>query len=136
MKRIVEFSPAFDKRDPDLEKNYGIHCVTLRMTLKGQRGAVQFVLFTGWQLPHIRDEFKGRADRALPADIGYHSPVPMYEGQTKLTEACEYLDGRPCYYDGSGLAADRFFDVMTQEGDAGVWRELERYYIETFEELV
>ena len=135
MERIVELSPAYDKRDPDPTKNYGIHGVNLRMVLKGQRGAVQFLLYTGWQLPHVRDEFKERAASVLPADVGYHSPVPMYEGQAEIAESCEYLDGRPCYYDGSSLAAERFFDVLTHEGDAGVWRELERYYVETFEEL-
>ena len=135
MERIIEFSPAYDKRDPDPTKNYGIHGVSLRMVLKGQRGAVQFLLYTGWQLPHVRDEFKGTATHVLPADVGYHSPVPLYEGQNKITESCQYLDGQACYYDGSGLAAERFFDVLTQEGDVGVWRELERYYAETFEEL-
>lgn len=89
----------------------------------------------------------------LPADLGYHSPVPQYEGQLPIgirikynddyseelgTEGeariCEYL-GKPCYYDGSGLNAERIYHIMLQEGEKGVWRELEEYYVELFGEL-
>ena len=134
MERIVQFTAAYDKRDPDPKKNYGIHGVNLQMVLRGTRGAVQFVLFTDWHLPHIRKKFeeKGYHPNSLPADVGYHSPVPMYEGQEPITDACEFLDGKPCYYDGSGLAAYDMFDTLTREGDAGVWRELEAYYERTF----
>ena len=134
MERIVELTPAYDKRDPNPGKNYDVHGVNLRMVLKGKRGAVHFLLYTDWHLPSVRDwlEAKGYHNDPLPADVGYHSPVPMYEGQEPISEACEYLDGKPCYYDGSGLAAEDMFDTLTREGDAGVWRELEAYYERTF----
>ena len=167
--RILEFSPAFDKRHSDPKKDYGIHGVTMRFVVKGPLGAVQFVLYTNWQLPHVRAEFDRRGcgkycfNKPTPADLGYHSPKPRYDGQLpigatrvrwkdndgsipgfdapKLPESeptgtfdpCPYLDGAPCYYDGSGLNAERIFDVLCAEGDAGVWRELEAYYTETFE---
>jgi hypothetical protein len=95
------------------------------------------VLYTGWHLPHVRDEFKARGwdSEPLPADVGYHSPVPMYEDQEPITKECEYLDGKPCYYDGSGLRADEVFDILATEGSDGVWRELEAFYLSTFGEL-
>ena len=166
--RILEFEPAFDKRHPDPDKNYGIHGVTMRFVVKGPLGAVQFVLYTNWQLPHVRAEQERRGcgqyclNKAMPADLGYHSPKPMYEGDTPMGATrvewedndgsipgfdvakvpksyptgtftpCEYLDGAPCYYDGSGLNAERIFDVLCAEGDDGVWRALEEYYAETF----
>lgn len=98
----------------------------------------------------------------MPADLGYHSPKPMYEGQlpmgaekfdfdhketlkgaagdiqiptrvlTGTFTPCQYLDGKPCYYDGSGLNAERIYEVLVAEGSAGVWRELRAYYDETF----
>ena len=138
MERIVEFSPAYDKRDPIPSKNYGIHGVDLRMVLKGERGAVQFVLYTDWQLPHVAAEYKAKGFHIgpLPADLGFHSPVPMYDGDESIEPECAYLDGRPCFYDGSGLAADRIFNVLRAEGGDGVWRELEAYYTEVFSELV
>ena len=138
MERIVEFYPAYDKRDSDPTKNYGIHGVDLRMVLKGERGAVQFVLYTDWQLPHVAAEHKARGLHLepLPADLGFHSPVPMYDGDEAIESACAYLDGKPCFYDGSGLAADRIFSVLRAEGSDGVWRELEAYYTDVFRELV
>jgi len=143
LERIVEFEPAFDKRHKDPSKNYGIHGVTLKMLLKGEKGAVQFVVYTNWQLPHVTEEqLRKPADLVskrvlflpMPADLGYHSPKPMYEDQSPITEECPYLDGKRCYYDGSGLNAERIFDVLVKEGDKGVWRELEKYYKDTFSE--
>jgi hypothetical protein len=171
MEKITQITPAWDKRDPDPKKNYGIHCCDLRMVLKGELGAVQFVLMTGWNLPHIQEEQKAKGNPTsglypLPADLGYHSPKPMYEGQTRIGEnrydfedteelqmgngvlkmpkshkveekdlpICEYI-GCPCYYDGSGLNAERIYKIMLTEGSDGVWRELESYYITIFGEL-
>lgn len=145
MERLIQFQPAWDKRSKQPgEKDYGIHGVNLRMVLKGPLGAVQFVLFTNWHLPHVQAELQQRPydaiagdphwmERPIPADLGYHSPVPRYDGQDIIDNACECLDGRPCYYDGSGLNAERIYDVLRTEGDAGVWRELEAYYRQVFE---
>lgn len=142
MERIVEFTPAFDKRNPNPSKNYGIHGVDLRMYLKGEKGVVQFVLYTNWHLPHVQDELLNKATRQdkrylevifnpQPADLGYHSYKPKYEGQYH-TDNCPLLDGHECYYDGSGLNAERIYDVLLKEGSEGVWRELEEYYNHIF----
>ena len=101
---------------------------SLRMVLKGSKGAVQFVLLLGWNI-------KGREVDHLfpmPADLGYHSPVPMYDGHDPIQEECQYLDGKPCYYDGSGLNAERIFEVLKQKGSEAVWKELEEYYKSIF----
>jgi len=132
--RWVEFTPAFDKRNTDPNKNYGIGSVNIRFLLRGPRGVVQFLILSGWYLPEVQSEL-GRGtfhDYPLAADLGYHSPVPMYEGQEPITDSCEYLDGRPCYYDGSSLAAKRVYERLLREGDAGVWSELEDYYTDRF----
>jgi hypothetical protein len=55
----------------------------------------------------------------------------MYEDQRDRGD-CAYLDGRPCYYDGSGLNAEDAFDVFTDEGEEALWTFLERYYEATF----
>jgi hypothetical protein len=143
LEKIVKFYPAFDRRN-DPKGNYGIHGVDMRMVLKGDKGVVQFVLYTNWQLPHVQEELNNKAIgqdsiyisailNPLPADLGYHSPVPQYEGQSIASESCEYLDGKPCYYDGSGLNAERIYEVLLKEGSDGVWRELEDYYNMIFE---
>jgi len=129
--RLVEFAAAYDKRP-----KYGIHGVEMRMVLKYPDGAVQFLLFTNWHLPHVHKELKARAltsilNEPLAADLGYHSPIPQHDGQTSMGP-CVYLDGRDCYYDGSGLSAEHIFKVLLEEGSAGVWRELEEFYQSVF----
>jgi len=67
--REIKFSPAYDKRDPDPSKNYGIHGVTITFLLKGEKGAVQFVLYTNWHLPHVDHEIFG--DRYDVGNFGH-----------------------------------------------------------------
>ena len=104
------------------------------MVLKGDKGAVQFVLYTNWQLPHVAEEFskRGYNREPMPVDVGYHSLSPLYEGQEICNHTCEYLNGKPCYYDGSGLQAERVYEILLKEGSEGVWKELESRYNELF----
>ena len=139
MEKIINFIPAFDKRNPNPSKNYGIHGVDIRFILKGDKGATQFVLYTNMYLPHVQKELQTKCQSSqfcflepLPADLGYHSPKPIYEGQSICSESCEYLDGKPCYYDGSGLNAKRVYNRLLKEGDRGVWDELEIFYNNIF----
>ncbi len=52
----LEWQAAWDRRDPDPKKNYGVHGVTARWILLGPKGAIQFVVYTNWQLPNVRAE--------------------------------------------------------------------------------
>lgn len=70
--------------------------------------------------------------KPMPAYLGYHSPKPMYEGQSAITHECEFLEGKPCYYDGSALNAGPVYERLVSEGSEGVWKALEAYYEETF----
>jgi hypothetical protein len=145
MKKEITISAAYDKRDPDPKKNYGMHGCTLSFVLTGELGAVQFVLYTNWQLPHVteerwskyEDDFTRRLlTEPMPVDLGYHSPKPMYAGQTVVTKSCPYLNDKPCYYDGSGLNAEPVYKLMLEGGSDAVWKELEEYYTHTFGELI
>jgi hypothetical protein len=143
--RIVELAPAWDRRHADPKKNYGIHGVELKMVLKGPEGAVQFVVYTNWHLPHVTAEHHLKTQGGdvsdvalsvrydpLPADVGYHSPHPMYEGQEPISTTCPYVDG-PCYYDGSGLrASDWFESKLLPGGSDAIWAALEEDYRERF----
>lgn len=126
MKREITFRPAFDKRNTDPKKDYGIHGVDMLWVLKGYHGAVQFIVYTGWQIDGIQDS------QVCPADLGYHSKKPMYHGQEPMTNKCAHLGGKKCYYDGSGLAAEELFRTLKTKGSDGVWAELEQYYIRVF----
>lgn len=143
--RIVQMEPAYDKRSSDPKKNYGIHGVNLRMVLKGPLGAVQFVLFTNWQLPHVTQETIRKAQHdsspvalkcfflPMPADLGYHWKTRHYESQYSH-ESCEYCDGQPCYYDGSTLNAERIYEALLKGGSEAVWLELADFYHELAKE--
>jgi hypothetical protein len=135
-RREIVFIPAFDRRHRDPNKNYGIHGVECRFHLIGEHGVTQFVIYTNWQLPEVTEELEARPPgqfphlmcRPMAADLGYHRLTPAYEGQESLSNSCELLGDRPCYYDGSGLQAAEVFEKLLREGDAAVWRELERFY--------
>lgn len=86
--RIVKIAPAFDH----VAQGGGRHGVTMSFVLKGQKGAVQFVLFTNWFLPEcqeVMDEaVMEKPDQVtisallhpLPAGLRVHSPKPLSEG--------------------------------------------------------
>lgn len=135
--KIVQFQPAYDRRDTDPAKNYGITDVRILFVLKGAKGATQFMMSTGWYLPPVAVELqdKGRASLMQPRgwDLGYHSPVPRYEDQLCISEECPYVEGGKCYYDGSGLAADPILDALLIGGSDAVWEALEKEYHELFD---
>jgi len=131
--RITEWTPAFDKRGNDTKKDYGIHCMDLRFVLKGPKGAVQFLIFTSWYLPTIeKSEWPASMFKPIPADVGYHSPVPQYEGQGVIDTVCPYVEGGACYSDGSSLLADIVFDIFVEHGEEAMWQELEKEYGQIF----
>lgn len=138
--RIVEWNPAYDKRNNDPGYNYGIHGMTLRFVLKGEKGVAQFVIYTGWHLKHVQEELDRKpvhrdyphlSCHPMPVDLGYHSPVQMYEGQEPLKN-CKYMNGKDCYYDGSSLNADALYWKFVEEGEDIVWKKLEEYYKKQF----
>ena len=138
--RLVEWTPAFDKRNANPKKNYGIHGMNLRFVLKGPEAATQFLIYTNWLLKHNQDETDAPTQfstlthllcHPLPADLGYHSLRPVYSEQLAIADKCPYLDDRPCYFGGSGRNAEDLYWRFVAEGDAVVWRELESLYWET-----
>lgn len=121
LERIVRFEPGYDRR----AEGYGIHGVNLRMVLKGEKGAVQFLLFTNWMPDSVDADYPTLTP--MPADFGYHAKVSQYDGQEMLDENCEFTGG-PCYYAGSGLNAERIFRLLRHKGGEAAWGALEEYY--------
>lgn len=148
MKLLHELSimPGFDKRDLDPKKNYGIHgCTVLFYVINPQRTrAVQFMCYTDWLPRKVQDEtlhdpLSGRYKviqevvgvQPMGADRGYHSATKRYSDQKPMD--CNILKGGKCYYDGSSLAAEDVRDTMLAEGSDGVWRVMEEYYHQVFD---
>jgi hypothetical protein len=127
--RAVVFEPGYNARETAKNgpaRNYGVHGMSIRFLLRGEKGVIQFLMNTGWvpaepMSPRVADLYPSGFD------LGYHSLVEQYEGMTSMGP-CEYLDGKECYYDGSGLQADPVLAVFIQEGADGVWPLLEERY--------
>ena len=136
MEKLIECGPGYDKRDPNPSKDYGICGMHIRFVLIGDKGATQFVIFTDWYPPDTQQRLFDEAQpgmsffsmKPMGADVGYHSPVSQYDGQEPIDDECPYLDGKPCHYDGSGLAADALVKVFLVEGVDAVWDELQDEY--------
>lgn len=136
--RRITFEPAYDKG-----KAYGIGAMRIRFVLIGPAGAIQFLMGTGWNLAHVRKNLARKEAEWLMEhgtslffgpqawDIGYHSPVPQYEGQEPMAE-CDILPSGKCYYDGSGLNAEPIMERFIGEGTEYLWAELQRRYDEMF----
>ena len=50
-----------------------------------------------------------------------------------MGDACEYCDGKPCYYDGSGLNANDAMYALVNGGDVALWSFLDAYYAHIFD---
>lgn len=96
--------------------------VRMRWSLQGDRGVVQFAMEASWT--------GNRAPVAV--DLGYHSPIPKYRGQSLIAEQCPFLGNRPCYYDGSTLAAEKPMRLLLEKGSNALWKFLEEYYEQVF----
>ena len=90
MEKLIFFEPGYDKRDPNPTKNYGIGGMKIRFVLKGDKGAVQFLIGTDWYPANTQREYLTRFPNKTEIqpcgwDIGYHSLVPQYEGSRYFT---------------------------------------------------
>ena len=66
-------------------------------------------------------------------DVGYHATVQQYEGQEQYKrDDCEWLDGKPCYGDGSAMRAEEWMNIFLEKGDEEIWKMLEQDYKERF----
>ena len=137
--RTVTVEPGYERRSDDPNKNYGICPCKIRFVLKGPKGAVQFLIGTDWYPKHVQEERRRPDGRLWESsyrirpngwDIGYHSPVPRYEGQDALS--CTILASGKCYYDGSSLRADEWIPEFLTGGTDWLWPQLEREYEAVF----
>lgn len=130
--RVILMHPAWDKRHGDPAKNFGVHGVDMSFAVIRAGTAVDFLLMTGWHLPHVREE-PGRArPSALPAAVQYHAPAPWAEYlDSPTSDSCGFTGG-VCFSDSSGLDALTVFDLLCTDGLAAIWRELEQRWVSQF----
>lgn len=127
--RLVSFEPAFERRHANPAQDYGIGSVTLRFVLRGEHGAVDWLLFTNWYLPETRANLGDEFPTPGPQVLTYHS---LREEDGPYQGPCAYLDGRTCYMSTQYYAADSVLERLLREGDAGVWAALADAYMKQF----
>lgn len=134
VERAVVFEPGFNDRGG----KYGVHGMNIRWLLRGPKIVTQFLIYTSWVPGEVGHGYE--PNTLVPAmfpmgvDVGYHSPVPTYEGHQPMKEPCDYLDGI-CYYDGSGMRADDLLQGFIHQGESVVWRELQDFHDNLMERL-
>lgn len=136
----VEAVPSFYLIRPEPNRNYGVSNVRLVFYLKGEKGAVQWMIGTEWGIKPTREHlaqfgFNKYDDPRQPKgwDLGYHAFEPQYEGQSVQADSCPVLDGKPCFYDGSVLDAELLVEGFLAEGTDWLWQRLAEVYRHQFE---
>ena len=123
----VLFMKAFDKRDDDPNKDYGIHGVDIHFTLRGTKGAVSFVVFTHW---HLNQAMFSKINRADGAGMSTHIPATaedIEDPDTYTVEDCYCIGGQDCY--GSTYHdTESTFQRLVEEGHDGVWEDMMQVY--------
>lgn len=149
------FFPAWDKTDPDPQKNYGVSCLELCFLVEGEKGVVEFQLLTNWYQKHVMERRLRRMKEGVlagkenfllekyispfPADICCYSLTRLSEDDVEFSNGQPHiLNHQPCYYnykytDESGFVAhDVAYKLLVEHGDEALWKYLEEYYVEVF----
>lgn len=129
MERRIQLTKAWDRRDKDPAKDYGVHGVEVVFTVIGELGAVQWRLMTPWVLPKTQkwwDEINNTTGYTMmpcPAPLIWHERVADGHGQK-----CDVLGYCRCEQAGSFMSAHDIYVTLTEKGDDGVWAILEAAY--------
>lgn len=128
--------------------------------VEGELGVVEFQLSTNWYTPNVvdkrldkmkRDVWSGKKDFLLrhfwmgpqPLDVCYLSPVRISEDDSYWEKGAILHAPHivPCYYgykyqdvDGKS-STERAYEILLRQGDDGLFKYLEDYYLEVFHEL-
>lgn len=126
--REIRLRPAYDRRDPDPAKNYGVHGVQLCFTLRHPSGeGLTFSVSTNWHLPSVDTTAWQRWQlKPLAFSVDLHTKKPQYEGHLRC-ENC-HVTGSFCYTDGSARLGDEFLSILIAGGDEALWKRMEEQY--------
>jgi hypothetical protein len=132
--REVIFQAAYDKRDPNPSKNYGVHGVHIWFSVihKTRQEGLTFSVSTGWQLPHVQREFEGRKTplrEPMAFGVNIHTKTPRYAGQSSTQGRCVITGGK-CYCDGSDLLGEDFLKTLIEGGDEALFACMEQQFFD------
>ncbi len=144
LEESVQFTPGYNCPVGSMQ-GHGVHGMEICWYLRGPNGGAQFRIYTDWTPGPVRpghgiapDGSSNRYDRSpvtgeweprypMGADVGYHARVPQWEGDKPISDDCPVIGG-VCYYDGSGMRADKLVREFIPHGEEVIWHELEDVY--------
>jgi hypothetical protein len=133
----IVFSPAWDKRDPNPSKNYGVHGVHITFTIRKDGEGLTFSIGTNWHLPHVQLETDNRpSDSRFP--FLFHKPLAFGVDIHLKTKPNEYsphrehceVTGGECWSKGSALLGEEFLQTLIEKGDEALFRRMELQFEE------
>lgn len=145
LKREIIIHSAYDRRNEDPSKDYGIGACRIFFVVSGKKGAITVNFGTNWYLPSTVTEYKQVGVRGRIVDLekesspitfyswDIHSKKKMYLGQKKM-KACEFVKGG-CYCDGSCSKSEQYLTLLLQNGSNAVLDQLEKDYKDYFGEI-
>jgi hypothetical protein len=132
--RIIRFRPAYH-RCTDPKGDYGIGSVHMLWFLRQGEWAVDWDVFTGWELPdeafalaapactHPMHQQGAPTHDVMGGGVGFHSPVPQFEDHPLSQERCPLTEA-PCYLDAGYLLGTELLNLLRTEGDEAVWAKM------------
>lgn len=131
--RKLQANAAYDLK----AEGFGIHGVELVVVVERKPVAIELLWMTGWHLPKVREGLDTLSTKHYEfsgiGSVSYHSPIPLYEGQSLRASNCQVTGGK-CYSDSSFLASGEIFDQFVADPDS-LWKELERRLVEQEKEI-
>lgn len=109
--------------------------VVLDMVVRGPSGLIVFTVHAGWTLapfPTGARLLTASSGGPLARSITVHREIEAGMGHTEmmLCDRCEYLDGRPCYYDAGYVASEQAAQLLIEHGPTPMWGYLYDWYRE------
>lgn len=141
LEESVQFVPGYNCPATG-PRSHGVHGTEIRWYLRGPKGTAQFVVYTDWipgklspghglspEGTYSWDSYSHPGELYYPmgADVGYHARNPQYAGQEPWSDHCPVNQGT-CYYDGSGIRAEKLARLFVIAGEQAVFTELEDVY--------
>jgi len=130
--RRVEFTPAWDRRDPDPSKDYGVSGVSIHFSLVGENGAISWEIMTSWVLPSTEEMWKSKGlghfglFKPTAGGVGFHYPPER--------EDLDYLEIGPCNLlgecrcDVGFLYGNTMMQRLIEGGEDTLWAEMIQAY--------
>lgn len=125
---------AFDFRNLDSDKNYGIGSERIFYAYCGELGTVAWYVLTGKFVPHVAKELNDKdpdhLKRLYPmaGSLDYHYRQNPCNGASKRAQ-CTWLDSQPCWMEiADSEYAEKTLQLWQEYNDDAIFAYLEKLY--------